>query len=125
MSRAHLYRTVQSLGGNLVTGASVQVCEAGTTTPIAQTMYTDENSQTVLGNPINASTGLVDLYLNQAQDVALVITYGSSTLTVDYQSVLPPANEVVSVITITDSGTGVATIGTFNDTGAGVLVVPS
>jgi hypothetical protein len=94
MSRSHFYRTVQSLGGALVSGASVTVCEEGTTTPIAQTMYTTVAGADELSNPFLADGGVIDFYLDDAQDIALVITFGSSTLIVDYQPVLPPAEEI-------------------------------
>lgn len=116
MSRSHLYRTVQSLGGALVSGASVTVCEAGTTTPILQTLYTTETGPDTQSNPFLATNGIVDVYLNNAQDVDLVITYGSSLLTVPYQNVMPPADEIFTAgapVTVTNGpSTGYVLAGT-------------
>ena len=68
MSRAHLYRTVQALGGSLVSGASVTVCEPGTTTPIAQVLHDSEAGAGTLSNPFLATGGIIDFYLDNAQD---------------------------------------------------------
>jgi hypothetical protein len=105
VSRAHLYRTVQSVGGALVSGASVTVCEAGTSTPILQTPYTTETGPDTLSNPFLATDGVIDFYLDNAQNVDLIISYGSSTLTVEQQPVLPPAGELFaagSPVTVTN-----------------------
>src|SRR6266568_130529 len=106
MSRAHLYRTVQALGGSLVSGASVTVCEPGTTTPIAQVLHDSEAGAGTLSNPFLATGGIIDFYLDNAQDVDLVISYGSSTRTVPYQGVMRPAGEIFaagSPVTVTTS----------------------
>jgi hypothetical protein len=109
MSRAHLYKTVQSLGGSLVSGASVTVCEPGSggtgATPILQTIYTGITGDDTLSNPFLAASGVIDFYLDDAQDVDLVITYGSSTLVVPYEPVLPPADEIFTAgapVTVTN-----------------------
>src|SRR5882757_3758195 len=105
LSRAHLYRTVQSLGGALVVGASVTICEAGTSTPILQILYTTETGSDTRSNPFLAADGIIDVYLHDSQDVDLIITYGSSTLTAAYQNVLPPSDEIFtagSPVTVTN-----------------------
>jgi len=105
LSRAHLYRTVQSLGGALVVGASVTICEAGTSTPILQILYTTETGSDTRSNPFLAADGIIDVYLDDSQDVDLIITYGSSTLTAAYQNVLPPSDEIFtagSPVTVTN-----------------------
>lgn len=116
MSRSHLYRTVQSLGGGLISGVSVTVCDPGTTTPIVQLLYATQNGDPTLSNPFLADSGVIDFYLNNAQDVALVLTYGASTLIVDYQQVLPPADEIMTAggpVTVTNGpSTGFILAGT-------------
>lgn len=115
MSRSHLYRTVQSLGGALVVGASVTVCEPGTSTPILQTLYTSESGTDTLSNPFLATAGIIDFYLDDAQNVDMIITYGSSTLTVEEQQVMPPADEVFTAgapVTVTNGpSTGFVLVG--------------
>lgn len=89
--RSHLYKTVQSIGGALVAGASISVYEPGSLTPIAQTLYKTVSGTGTWSNPFLAVNGVVDFYLDSPQDVDLVIAYGSSTLTAERQPVIPSA----------------------------------
>lgn len=95
MSRSHLFRTVQPSPLSAGTIASVLVCEAGTQTALAATMYDNEVNGNMLSNPIAITNGVLDFYIDAPQDVALVVTYGSITRVIDYQSVLPPAGEIL------------------------------
>lgn len=104
--RAHLYRTLQSITGALVTGATVTVFDPGTTTPISQTLYADATSSTTLSNPFQATSGLIDFYLTNPQDVDLRIVYGAASLLAERQPVLPPASTffaAASPVTLTNA----------------------
>lgn len=80
MARAHCaVVTYDPVTNTVLTAATVNVYNPGTVTPISATMY-DKNSN-VLTNPLtsDATTGLVDFYLNVAQEVDLVVSKGGFT----------------------------------------------
>lgn len=94
---AHLYRVIQdSARGGLVIGATVAVCNPGTATPISAPLFTDENCTLPVTNPFISSGGVVDIYLQAPQTVALVVTYGTKSITVDFLDVFPAAENVLS-----------------------------
>lgn len=105
MTRSHLNKTIQAIGGSLVIGAQVSVYEPDSSTLIAQTLYTSRTGPQTLSNPFLASSGVIDFYTDAPQDVDLKITYGSSELLVQNQPVLPPAGTLFaagSPITVTN-----------------------
>lgn len=116
MPRAHLYRTIQALGGSLVTGAQVTVYEPSTTTLVAQTLYSTLTGSATLSNPFSASSGVIDFFLTNPQDVDIKIDYGLSSLVAESQSVLPPAGTLFaagSPMTITNGASpGYVLLGT-------------
>lgn len=105
MTRSHLYKTIQAIGGSLVIGGQVSVYEPGTTTLVAQILYTSRSGPQALSNPFLASDGVIDFYTDAPQDVDLKITYGSSEMLAQSQSVLPPAGTLFAAgapITVTN-----------------------
>jgi len=70
------YRDVIADGfGNRLSGASVEVRNPGTSTPIAGPLYADGTSATTLGNPLAAdSRGYFEFFLAAAQTVDLYVT---------------------------------------------------
>lgn len=74
MSRVHFYRPIQDIAGNQVYDATVLVRDPGTTTAIAETLYTSDTGTTTLVNPFQASDGLVDFYLDASKLVSFTIS---------------------------------------------------
>lgn len=78
--RAHCMVTTYDPQTNTVlTSATVNVYNPGTVTPISATIF--DKSGNPLSNPLtsDATTGLVDFYLNVAQEVDLVVSKSSFT----------------------------------------------
>jgi hypothetical protein len=73
MPRAHFYRPIQDTQGNIVQDATVRVLQPGTTTPIADPMYVAATGPSVLANPFQATSGVIDFYVDLAQTVRLGI----------------------------------------------------
>lgn len=96
MSRAHLFRPLRDSEGNLKPSAVVSLFNANTRTKITQPIYTTPTGTTVLANPFTATLGVIDIYLDNPDVVAIEFTpSGDPPTYVDYISVLPPAHEVV------------------------------
>jgi hypothetical protein len=123
MSRSHFYRTIQSMGGSTISGASVTVCAAGTVIPIAGPLYADASSASTLSNPFIPTNGVIDFYLAAPQDICLQINYGSASLLVDYQPVLPQAHEIViaSASSYAENISGTPTVGV----SGGSILIPT
>jgi hypothetical protein len=93
MARAHYVDTILGLSGagtlSLLAGASVTVCNQGTTTPISATLYAVDDSvgNTTKTNPFTSSeSGMVEFYLAVAARVDLLVTkagYATVRRTVD------------------------------------------
>lgn len=109
MSRAHFRDTLltQTSPPRLLTGATVMVREVGTTTPIAQTMYTTRAGATTLANPITTgASGTVELWVPERGTYDLYIThpdYAAATITVEVDG--DPAEDVTETGTQTIGGT--------------------
>ena len=96
MARAHcMCVTYDPATNTVLTSATVNVYNPGTTTPISPTIF--DKSGNVLTNPLtsDATTGLLDFYLNAALTVDLAVSKGGFT-TRTYSNVLvigstPPA----------------------------------
>ena len=77
MGRAHLLHPVQDTGGAVATDVQVRVLEPGTTNPIAETIYADRSSATVLTpQPIMFPNGIIDFYLDFPKVVRLGVSIG-------------------------------------------------
>lgn len=89
--------------GAVLTSATVNVYTPGTVTPIPATIF-DRNNNT-LSNPLtaDATTGLVDFYLNVAQEVDLVVSKSAyTTRTYSNVPVLDDAsNDLTALLTTT------------------------
>jgi hypothetical protein len=95
MSRAHYFQAITDGEGNLVPNATVAVHDPITLQYISQTMYLTDNGSTPLPNPLAATGGVIDFYLDEPDRLLLRIDapgYGSYQLVVD---VLPPADRLV------------------------------
>lgn len=73
MARAHVYRPITDDAGNLLYGASVAVQGDGGV-PLGQAVYVDATSGSTLGNPYVASSGIVDIWLENPQRLLLTVT---------------------------------------------------
>lgn len=73
MPRAHFYRPIQDTQGNIVQDATVRVLQPGTIVPIADSMYVAATGPSVLANPFQATSGVIDFYVDLAQTVRLGI----------------------------------------------------
>ena len=93
---AHLYRIVQDQKtGKMLSGVQVAFYAPGTTTAIADTLYSDEALTQALPNPFIADSGVIDVYLPNPQNIALQTTYGTATNYIDELPVLPDAAHIV------------------------------
>jgi hypothetical protein len=96
MARGHLYRPVTDSDGNVVPNTQVTVYEAGTSTLIAQPLYTQPTGSPVLNNPHTTSDGFVDFYLDRPQSVRIgLVVQGSTETYVDDIPVLPSPEHLV------------------------------
>jgi len=87
MARAHYYRVIQDGEGDIITGLSVRVCDAGTSDELADPLYAADSGVTTLDNPF-ASEGVIDFYLDVPQAVNIEVTQGDTSVAVfAYQSV--------------------------------------
>lgn len=104
MAKAHCMVTfADPTTGATLLSATVNVYNPGTVTPISATIFDKNNN--VLSNPLtsDASTGLVDFYLNVAQEVDLVVAKsGFTTRTYSNVPVLDDAsNDLTALLTTT------------------------
>lgn len=87
MARAHYYRVVQDAEGDIRTGLSVRVCDAGTSDAVAASVYAADSGVTELGNPF-ASDGVIDFYFTYPQAVNIEVTLDDESVVIfAYQSV--------------------------------------
>src|SRR5215472_1447544 len=80
MAKAHaMITTFDPTSNAVIVSATVNVYSPGTVTPISATIFDKNNN--VLSNPLtsDATTGLIDFYLNVAQEVDLVVSKGGFT----------------------------------------------
>ena len=103
MSRAHYVENVLGVSGSgalsLMAGATVHIYDAGTTTPIAQTIYDSDGGSGTLSNPLTSdANGKVEFWLATAARVDLAVSktgFTSQTRTVDVEDA--PVAEGASV----------------------------
>lgn len=75
--RSHYYRPVTDNSGNILPNVQITLFEPGTTNPIADTVYADATSSTLLTNPFVNSNGLIDFYLANPRRVDIGILQGN------------------------------------------------
>lgn len=75
--RAHFTRPVTDQQGNLLPNVQVNIYEPGTTTLIADVIYSTDVGNNVLTNPFVSNTGIVDIYLDAPKRVRLSIVQGN------------------------------------------------
>src|SRR5947209_14287427 len=103
--RAHTMLTpFDASSGAALTSATVNVFQPGTVTPVAGTLF-DKNGNT-LSNPLtsDATTGLVDFYMNVAQEVDLQVA--KSGFTTRTYSNVPVLDDAGNDLTALMTGTG-------------------
>lgn len=99
MARAHYYRVVQNAQGDILTGLSVLVCDAGTSDSISDTLYDAETGITEYTNPFTCD-GVIDFYLSVPQRVNVEVTLPDLSVVVfAYQSI-----GSIQPVVLTDSG---------------------
>ncbi len=106
MARARYRGTFDTLAAgapqyfSVVPNAIVTAYEAGTTTPIAQTIYAARTGGTTLPNPMTAdSDGSLEFWLDEPQDVSLSVDgsgSGLGTITVDWEPVPPTVSNTAT-----------------------------
>lgn len=96
MARAHLYRRIVDSQGNIVPNTVVTIYENGTTTVLAQTLYTTAAGSGSLPNPLVTSDGFVSFWLGRPQSVRIGLKTqgGNETFLDDVQVSVPPENLV-------------------------------
>jgi hypothetical protein len=93
----HLYRVLQDSAGNLLIGATVTLCQPGTTDVlIGMQVYADEALTTAVENPFVVDDGILDVYLPQATTVAVVTNYAGHTTVSDWLPVPPNAEQLLA-----------------------------
>lgn len=74
MPRSHLYMVATDVAGNALENASVRILQPGTETIIADPIYPDDTTLTSMPNPFTTTSGLVSIYLDDAQRVRIGVT---------------------------------------------------
>lgn len=91
MSRAHCRETIINRSGATRAGVQVTVCEAGTDTPIAQTMYAAVLGGGDLTNPLTTdANGQLSFFLDNEQYVNMHVDDVSVVEDIEYVPVLRP-----------------------------------
>lgn len=107
--------TADGLPVNIVPNATVTLYEAGTTTPLADTIYAGATGGSTLTNPFTADAyGNFTFYLADRKRVKIVVTgTGLGTYTNDHEPVLPAPDEMLVTTLptpLTDVGIGLNAI---------------
>src|SRR5438132_9899321 len=103
--RGHVMLTpFDASSGAALTSATVNVFQPGTVTPVAGTLF--DKSGGTLANPLtsDATTGLVDFYMNVAQEVDLQVA--KSGFTTRTYSNVPVLDDAGNDLTALMTGTG-------------------
>lgn len=96
MARAHLFRPITDVQGNLLYGATVTVRETDFSVPIDQAMWTTDDGTDQYDNPLTASAGVIDFWLDSPQRVSLLIqSPGIADIQV-YLDAQPPPEQIVT-----------------------------
>lgn len=72
--RAHFFRALLDAQGNRIPQATVRVLQPGTTVQLADTLFADASSGTLLANPFQTAGNDVSFYLTNQQRVRLGVT---------------------------------------------------
>jgi hypothetical protein len=107
-TRAHFLKNLVDSQGNIQPGCIVRVLAPLSTTPISDTLWTDNTTTTSsLTNPFVTSDGMVSFYLDTPQRVRLSVTPpgGTEVFFEDLDVILQP----VAINTVTDGTTPVST----------------
>lgn len=116
MARSHLYRPLLDDEGNLLFGAKVTVIESSVSVPLTQPIYQTSEGDTAQANPFIAEDGMLNLWLDTPQRVAVLVEHDSIDPLLAYLDALPPAPEVVQTaepLRITNApGPGLVLVGT-------------
>jgi hypothetical protein len=72
--RAHFYKPIQNLAGDVQPNAVVRVLQPGTTTPITEQIFVGPSGSTEYSQPISFANGIVDFYLDAPKRVRLGVT---------------------------------------------------
>jgi hypothetical protein len=119
--RAHFSKTLTDNAGNVLLNASVRVLQPGSTLPISQPIYSDNNSTNTLPNPFVCSTGVIDFYLNAAQRVRIGITPSGDSTEVYFEDI--DVSAVAFLAAVLDEGTAVPFRPSLNFVGTGVTIL--
>jgi len=76
--RAHFRSTIVDDQGNVLTGASVRLCNPGSTDLISTPIYGSADSPTPLGNPFASSDGDLSVYADAPIRVRIGISVGAN-----------------------------------------------
>jgi hypothetical protein len=94
MARARYFEVATDTNGRPVPSAAVNVYQAGTTTPIAETIYAADSGATTLANPVTANAqGEVEFYLAAPARVDLRWVKAGYTTESHPADVFAPAGE--------------------------------
>lgn len=97
--RAHVNRVITDSHGEVqAVPLTVTVAQPGTSTAIADTLYSDNSGTTARSNPFTVANGIVDFYLDNPQQVDLIVSDGTTTTTYQQLAAVtanPPASSIV------------------------------
>lgn len=72
MARAHVYRPITDVAGNLLYGATVTV-QADSGLPLTQPLFVDATSGASFTNPFTATSGIVDIWLAKPERLFITV----------------------------------------------------
>lgn len=96
MARAHLFRPITDREGNLLYNATVTVREVDYSIPIGQPLYADSTGEDVLENPLTATNGVIDFWLDVPQRMSILVQHDRVSDILVYLDAPPPPEEIVS-----------------------------
>lgn len=74
MARFHLYMVATDVAGNALENAVIRILQPGTETVIADPIYSNDTTLTATPNPFTTASGLISIYLDNAQRVRIGVT---------------------------------------------------
>jgi hypothetical protein len=96
VARAHLFRPITDVQGNLLYGATVTVRDTDFSVPVAQALWTTATGTDQYPNPLTAVNGVIDFWLDTPQRVSLLIqATGVADIQV-YLDAQPPPEQIVT-----------------------------
>lgn len=111
--RAEFHDIIKDRYGNVLSGASVNIYDPGTTDAVSETVYADATGATTLSNPLTTdATGRIQIYLDRPQIVDLAVSKTNYTsFTLEDVSVLR-AGTYAATFTVAANDANVASIAT-------------